>query len=101
MNRPAKATSRMSFDDLFAVQLQETELDRSLDRLGARRPPELAVHRDRLRFDGVPRDVEVLRDLAKRQMCGQQGQEAELRTCEDGPGPRTAAQGVDPQAQMM
>src|SRR6478752_4676876 len=62
--------------------LDETDLDRALDRLAARRGAELPVGTDRLRLHRVARDLEVLGDLPEGKMRRQERQQPELRGCE-------------------
>ena len=59
--------------------LQEPDLDGTLDRLAARRGPELAVDRDRFGLDGVARDEQPARDLREREMRREVRKQPELR----------------------
>jgi hypothetical protein len=57
---------------------KQAELVHAGDRRSAGGDAELAIDRDRLRFHGVPRDVETLADFIQGEVGGQQRQETQL-----------------------
>src|SRR5256884_7670726 len=52
-------------------RIDEAEARCAGDGLTPARHTEFSVDGDRLRLDGVPRDVELLSDLSKREVCGE------------------------------
>src|SRR4051812_41689370 len=58
--------------------LHEPEARRAVDRAASARDAELAVHRYRLRLDRVPRDEELLADLAERELCCEERKQPQL-----------------------
>src|SRR6266516_2906882 len=80
---------------------QQAEVLGALDRLAARRHAELAVDRDRLRLDGVRRQVQALADLAERVVGGQQREEPQLRRRERRRPDDVGAHGLQLRSQLV
>src|SRR6266571_1699493 len=80
---------------------QQAEVLGVLDRLATCRAAELAVDRDRLRLDGVRRQVQALADLAERVMGGQEREEPQLRRGERGRPDDVGVHALEPRAQLV
>src|SRR5438477_1975761 len=79
-----------------AVAAENPEPACALDCVAPRRDIELPVHGDRLRLDRIPRDVEAQRDLAKREVAGEERDEPELgRRQQPRPRPVFGAPGIE------